>query len=222
LLRLAARRIPLRGVGKRAFLQSIDVARASARRIGDLLVKTGAINDSSDIFLLTGTELRAAPTTELVGLIESRRQVRAKYQALTLKSTQWVGLPETEPADTGRPTDESGVISGIGVSGGVVEGTARVVTDPSFAEVEPDEVLIAQTTDPSWSSIMFISSALVVDIGGALSHAAVVARELGIPCVVSTGHGTKVIRTGDHVRVDGSAGTVEILYRGSTGRTGVA
>jgi phosphoenolpyruvate synthase/pyruvate phosphate dikinase len=81
--------------------------------------------------------------------------------------------------------------------------------------VEPDEVLIAQTTDPSWSSIMFISSALVVDIGGALSHAAVVARELGIPCVVSTGHGTKLIKTGDRVRVDGSTGKVEILARRS-------
>lgn len=217
ILRLAARRIPLRGVGKRAFLQSIDAARASARRIGDLLVATGVMKDASDVFLLTGTELREPPTADLEGLIESRRQARAKYQALTLKSTRWVGLPETEPADTRGPMDDNDMISGLGVSGGVVEGTARVVTDPSFAEVEPDEVLIAQTTDPSWSSIMFISSALVVDIGGTLSHAAVVARELGIPCVVSTGHGTKMISTGDHVRVDGSAGTVEILSR-SAGR----
>jgi rifampicin phosphotransferase len=213
ILRLAARRIPLRGVGKRAFLQSIDAARASARRVGSLLVEAGRLRDASDIFLLTGKELLAPPPAGLEGLIERRRLTREKYQALRLTSTQWMGLPGTEPADTAGPTGGDGAISGVGVSGGVVEGTARVVTDPSFAEVEPDEVLIAQTTDPSWSSIMFISSALVVDIGGALSHAAVVARELGIPCVVNTGHGTKLIKTGDQVRVDGSAGTVEILAR---------
>ena len=103
------------------------------------------------------------------------------------------------------------MLSGFGVSGGVVEGIARVLTSPDFAEVEPDEVLVAHTTDPSWSSIMFISSALVMDIGGSLSHAAVVARELEIPCVVNTQTGTSVIRTGDRVRVDGHEGTVEVL-----------
>jgi pyruvate,water dikinase len=79
--------------------------------------------------------------------------------------------------------------------------------------VEPDEVLVAPTTDPSWSSIMFISSALVVDIGGMLSHAAVVARELGIPCVVNTRTGTRALRTGDRVRVDGTTGTVTVIER---------
>jgi len=77
--------------------------------------------------------------------------------------------------------------------------------------VEPGEILVTTTTDPSWASIMFISSALVVDIGGALSHAAVVARELGIPCVVNTRNGTRSLHTGDRVRVDGNAGTVEVM-----------
>jgi pyruvate,water dikinase len=85
------------------------------------------------------------------------------------------------------------------------------VTDPAFAEVEPDEILIAPTTDPSWASIMYISSALVVDVGGPISHAAVVARELRLPCVVNTRTGSRDIRTGDRLRVDGDAGTVEIL-----------
>jgi pyruvate,water dikinase len=89
----------------------------------------------------------------------------------------------------------------------------RVVHDPSFTEVEDGEVLVTPTTDPSWASIMFVSAALVVDIGGTLSHAAVVARELGIPCVVNTRNGSRVLRTGDRVRVDGAAGTVEVLER---------
>ncbi len=88
-----------------------------------------------------------------------------------------------------------------------------MVTEPDFAEVESDEILVAPTTDPSWSSIMFVSKALVVDIGSALSHAAVVARELGLPCVVNTRDGTRLLHTGDRVRVDGTAGTVHILER---------
>ncbi|HEY1974487.1 MAG TPA: PEP-utilizing enzyme [Pseudonocardia sp.] len=90
-------------------------------------------------------------------------------------------------------------------------GTRRPGTDPTFAGVEPGEILVAPTTDPSWASIMFLSAGLVVDIGGALSHAAIAARELGIPCVVNTGDGSRVIQDGDMLRVDGTAGTVEII-----------
>jgi rifampicin phosphotransferase len=92
-----------------------------------------------------------------------------------------------------------------------VEGIVRVVDDPAFAEVEPDEILVARLTDPSWSSIMFISAGLIVDTGGALSHAALVARELKIPCVVNTGNATISLHTGDRVRVDGDSGIIEVL-----------
>jgi pyruvate,water dikinase len=108
-------------------------------------------------------------------------------------------------------------IRGEGVSAGVVEGVAQVVTDPSFADVQPDRVLVAHTTDPSWSSIMYVSAALVTDVGGAVSHAAVIAREMRIPCVVGTRLATSVIRTGDHLRVDGHRGAVEILRRNDRG-----
>jgi pyruvate,water dikinase len=212
LLELAARRIPLRGVAKRSFLQAIDVARASARRIGAELATLGSLEDPGDVFMLTSAELKAPPRGSLRELAAARRAQRSEYQALELVDSEWYGLPETRPVG-GAAAEEGGEISGIGVSAGVVEGFVRVVEDPSFAEVEPDEVLVAPVTDPSWSSIMFISAALVVDIGGTLSHAAVVARELRIPCVVGTGNGTKRLRTGDWVRVDGAAGTVEVLAR---------
>jgi pyruvate,water dikinase len=87
----------------------------------------------------------------------------------------------------------------------------RVIADPTYEDVEPGEILVAPYTDPSWASIMFTSAALVVDIGGLLSHAAVVARELGVPCVMGTQEGTRRLRTGDLCRVDGHAGTVELL-----------
>jgi pyruvate,water dikinase len=214
LLRLAAARIPLRGVAKRSFLQAIDVARAAARRAGEHLSGDGVLVDPEDVFMLTGAELVGPLPADAPALVAERRSYRTAHQAVRLATSQWRGLPTLEPAEPADPGTGAGEkLRGLGVSPGVVEGPVRVVTDPSFTEVEPDEILVAPTTDPSWSSIMFISSALVVDIGGALSHAAVVAREFGIPCVVGTRDGTRVLRTGDRVRVDGLAGTVEVLSR---------
>jgi phosphohistidine swiveling domain-containing protein len=212
LLRLAARRIPLRGVAKRSFLQAIDAARAAARRVGELLAQEGVLAERDDVFMLTGAELLGSLPADVAAVVAERRARREQSRRLEFVATEWKGLPElVERSDEPAPAVD--VISGTGVSNGVVEGVVRVVADPSFTDVEPDEVLVAPTTDPSWSSIMFISSALVVDIGGALSHAAVVARELRIPCVVNTGNGTRALCTGDRVRVDGGAGTVEVLAR---------
>ena len=211
LLRLAAAGIPMRGVSKRAFLQSIDVARCAARHAGDLLAEQGVLADPEDVFYLTTDELTGRVPEDVTGLVRRRRQWRDQYATLELPLT-WKGTPV--PAAAATPQRTADVVTGLGVSAGVVEGTVRVVFDPSFADVRPDEVLVAPMTDPSWSSIMFISAALVVDIGGALSHAAVVARELGFPCVVNTRTGTRDLRTGDRVRVDGTKGTVEILERG--------
>jgi pyruvate,water dikinase len=206
LLRRAARAIPLRGIAKDSYLQATDVIRAAARRIGALLAADGVLSHADDVFFLTDAEISAGVGAGARDLVARRRARYEGYRAVEIPVT-WVGDPATTAADL----DDSGVLSGVGVSPGVVEGTARVITDPSFDDVEPGEVLVAPATDPSWASIMFLSSGLVVDIGGALSHAAIVARELGVPCVVNTVTGTRAIRTGDHIRVDGAAGVVTIL-----------
>jgi pyruvate,water dikinase len=221
-LGLAARRIPLRGQLKIAFLQALDVCRANARRLGELAAAGGTLDDPEDVFYLTVPELTgpdpAGPRSagslppNAREIVAARRAKRVEYQALRLP-INWQGMPIAVPDSDPVTGAEDMKITGLGVSPGIVEGIARVVTDPAFTEVEPGEVLVARTTDPSWSSIMFVSAALVVDIGGALSHAAVVARELGIPCVVNTGTGSRVLRTGDRVRVDGRSGTVDILTR---------
>ncbi|HWE33279.1 MAG TPA: PEP-utilizing enzyme [Solirubrobacteraceae bacterium] len=219
LLSLAAKRIPLRGFAKRAFLQSLDICRGSARRAGTLLTAEGALDERDDIFYLTSAEWTGGRLpADVKELVARRRERRAEYEQLRIQSN-WKGTPTTVRVQPGAAAAdrELTTVSGLGVSAGVVEGTVRVVTDPAFADVEPGDVLVSSTTDPSWSSIMFISSALVVDIGGPLSHAAVVARELGVPCVVNTRDGTERLRTGDRVRVDGGTGTVEILERASAG-----
>jgi rifampicin phosphotransferase len=212
LLRLAHTRLPLRGVGKRPFLQTLDVARVSARRIGSLLVEGGTLSKIDDVFQLTIEEI-TGPIPDNAKTLVARRRTRAESYERQQLPTEWKGTPDilnTTPQPA-SPRQANSVLTGVGVSAGVREGIVRVVTNPDFADVEPDEILVASTTDPSWASIMFLSSALVVDIGGALSHAAVVARELRIPCVVNTRNGTSFLQTGDRVRVDGAKGIIEIL-----------
>jgi pyruvate,water dikinase len=221
LLKIAARSIPLRGIAKDSYLQATDVIRAAIRRYGGLLAAAGVLADPDDAFFLTDAEIARSSASatvdgEFAGLVAFRRERFEAYRALELP-TRWVGDPTPISIDGAAGAE----LNGVGVSPGVVEGIARVVTDPSFADVEPGEILIAPATDPSWSSIMFLSAALVVDIGGALSHAAIVARELGVPCVVNTGSGTRTLRTGDRVRVDGTSGRVEILARATHTETEV-
>lgn len=218
LLAAAGRFIPQRGVPKRGMLQSVDVCRGVARRMGSLLAADGVLADPEDVFYLTTSELTAgALPADVRDLVARRRERRALYETLVIPS-EWRGMPVPSraadaEAEIRRAVEGQDTVSGIGVSPGVVEGVARVVFDADFGEVGDGEILVSPTTDPSWASIMFVSAALVVDIGGALSHAAVVARELGLPCVVNTQVGTSVIRTGDRIRVDGAGGTVEILER---------
>lgn len=209
ILRLARRFVPLRGVGKVSYLQALDVVRATARQIGALLVERGQLATPDGAFYLTREELAGPLEDDLKSLVAERVSARQHYQSLEVP-TAWTGDPTAVPRP--EPTAERVVrLDGIGASPGVVEGRAVVVVDPSDADIDTGDILIAHTTDPAWVSLMFLSQALVVDIGGMLSHAAVVARELDIPCVMNTKNGTQVIRTGDIIRVDGTAGSVEIV-----------
>lgn len=142
-------------------------------------------------------------------MVTERRAIRERCQHFDVPDA-WAGM-----CDPIRPERDHTVASveGTPASPGVVEGLARVVTDPSQATVEPGEILFARDTDPSWASLLFLSSALVADIGGVMSHTAVVARELGIPCVVNTKTATRGICTGGRVRVDGARGRIEVLDR---------
>ena len=216
-LRLAERYLPLRSVSKVAFLQCIDVGRAAARRLGTLLAAEGVLDDPADVFFLTADELRDRNWAGTGEVITQRRERHRHYQTLEVPNA-WTGMPDARPASDGEAVGE--VVQGIPAGGGTAEGPVRVVTEPGETDMEPGEILVAHMTDPSWASILFMASALVTDIGGELSHAAIVARELGVPCVVNTKVATRVLQTGDICRVDGSTGRIEILKRASATEVG--
>jgi pyruvate,water dikinase len=209
-LALARRYVPLRGVGKAAFLQSLDVARAAARRLGTCLAAEGVFDDPTDIFFLTNEELCEANWVAARERVEFRRARRQSYEEVDLPNA-WRGMPDPEPVAGFE--GGVGILQGVAASPGVTEGRVKVITDPAEMSIEAGEILVAHVTDPSWASVLFLASALVTDLGGLLSHAAVVARELGVPCVANTKVGTKVLRTGDRCRVDGTTGRVEVLAR---------
>jgi pyruvate,water dikinase len=207
----AKRYVPLREVGKASFLQTLDVGRAAARTLGEDLARAGHLGDPEDVFYLTAAELLGQLPPEPKQVLTARRAQREEYQHLRLPDL-WTGMPEPIPLETEGPGADVSEVTGVAVSPGIVEGRVRVVLDPN-QPLEPGEILVCETTDPSWTSMFLVAAGLVIDIGGTLSHGAIVARELGVPCVINTRVGTRTLRTGDLVRVDGSAGRVEILSR---------
>ena len=212
LITAAGTRAGLREAGKAGFLKAIDVGRAAGRALGRHLAADGVVEDVDDVFLLTFEEAMSSPQGDLRPLVEQRRQLRASYERLDLPG-YWTGDPEPvvveDIAGELVPTE----LQALGVSAGVAEGRARVILDPASCPdpVSEDEILVAHTTDPSWVSLFMSAGGMVVDLGGALSHAAIVARELGVPCVINTGNGSAVIPDGALIRVDGSSGLVTIL-----------
>ncbi|MGQ0625680.1 MAG: PEP-utilizing enzyme [Sporichthyaceae bacterium] len=217
--RVAARRIlslartflPLRETGKAAFVQSIDGGRAACRALGLHLTAQGVLSSPDEVRFLRVDELLGSLPSDLPAVIAQRRARFTEYKGYRLPDV-WTGEPTALPLE---PDAESVVdetpISGIPVSPGIIEGIARVIRDPHSEDLDVDEILVCETTDPSWASFFVVAAAVVIDVGGPLSHGAIVARELGIPCVINTRTGTRQIRSGQRIRVDGNAGTVEVL-----------
>jgi pyruvate,water dikinase len=217
LLRLACRHIPLREVGKGAFVRAIDVGRAAARAAGVQLAQQGVVDDPDDIFYLTAEEIRCGVPSEARGLVAARRKEREEYLGFRLPE-RWMGQP-TPVVGNARVTRSQEVVTGLPISPGVVEGNARVLRSADeIGAVAEGDVLVCETTDPSWAAAFLVVSALVIDVGGPMSHGAIVAREMGVPCVINTRIGTQVLQTGDLVRVDGARGIVTVLTRAEVTR----
>jgi len=184
-------------------------ARKLLWSVGEALAHTGRVESAEDIFFLTPKEARAA--LDGVDMHEIIHERRAEYE----QEVKRLHIPRVLLSDGTEPTAEtrssgtgSAQLWGTPASPGSVTALARVILDPIGAHLEPGEILVAPSTDPGWTPLFLTVSGLVMEMGGAMSHGAVVAREYGIPAVVGVAGATAQIITGQRITVDGSAGTI--------------
>jgi pyruvate,water dikinase len=216
----AATFIPGRERSKTAIIRVIHEGRMAACELGRRLAARGKLDDPSDIFMLFLDELNevvAGNLPDVKELVPARREHRSHLASL---EPPFIINGEAPPV-SGWPAKGSRAVSGVavgetmpGVPGcpGRARGRARIVLTPTSASaLEPGDVLVAPGTDPSWTPLFVPASAVVVDVGAALSHAVIVSRELGIPCVPSVVDATRRIPDGAIVDVDGDNGTVTIV-----------
>lgn len=189
--------------------------RRHLAEVGKDLAETGRIAAPEDVFFLTFDELRGGLRgADLSGIVASRRRQydlelrRRHIPRLLLSDGTDV---EAALAPRAEPTTD-GMLTGTPASAGSAAGRVRVILDPVGAHLEPGEILVAPSTDPGWTPLFLTAGALVMEMGGVISHGAVVAREYGIPAVVGVPDATTRLHSGDAVTVDGSAGT--ILFSG--------
>src|SRR6478609_4179225 len=181
-------------------------------READRLVRTGALSDREDIDYLRLDELGDVVRTNEVDhdLIRDRREAFRSYESLVPPR---VLTSDGEVISGGYRREDvpSGALAGLPVSAGIVEGRARVVTDMAQAGLDQGDILVTAYTDPSWTPLFLTAAALVTEVGGLMTHGAVIAREYGLPGVVGVERATRLIRDGQRIRVNGIAGYVEIL-----------
>lgn len=176
------------------------------------LVQAEVLPAKEDIFYLTFQELHDAARSHRVdvGLVRQRKETFQTYQALT-PSRVLTSEGETVNGAYRRDDVPDGALIGLPVSGGTIEGRARVILDMGQADLEPGDILVTAFTDPSWSPLFVGIAGLVTEVGGLMTHGAVIAREYGLPAVVGVDRATRLIRDGQRIRVHGSDGYVEIL-----------
>jgi phosphohistidine swiveling domain-containing protein len=219
LVRWAARRVRalvgLRESPKLWVVRMMGIVRNALLESGQGQVAAGVLAQADDLFFLRLGELRALAAgqeRDWAALVRERRQAyareghRRQIPHLLLSDGQafyeGVAVPEAEGV---------GVLIGSPVSPGVAEGVVHVVLDPHEARLAPGEILVCPGTDPAWTPLFLVAGGLVMEVGGLMTHGSVVAREYGIPAVVGVSQATARLRTGQRVRLDGTAGQVTVL-----------
>ncbi|MEW1929290.1 rifamycin-inactivating phosphotransferase [Streptomyces sp. NPDC088360] len=201
------REYPKYGIVSRSFVYKQALLEEAER-----LVRAGVLQEKEDIFYLTFHELHDVARSNQVDdrLIQQRKEAFRSYQALTPPRV----LTSDGEAVTGsyrRADVPAGALVGVPVSAGTIEGRARVILDMAEADLEAGDILVTAFTDPSWSPLFVGIAGLVTEVGGLMTHGAVIAREYGLPAVVGVEQATRLIRDGQRIRVHGTDGYVELL-----------
>jgi pyruvate,water dikinase len=189
------------------------VYKQALLREAERLVRARVLREPEDIFYLRFSELqdvvRANHADDV--LVRQRRDAFRSYRALTPPRV----LTSDGEAVTGtsrRADVPAGALTGLPVSAGTVEGRARVILDMAQADLEPGDILVTAYTDPSWTPAFVAVKGLVTEVGGMMTHGAVIAREYGLPAVVGVDRATRLIRDGQRIRVHGTDGYIEVLH----------
>jgi pyruvate,water dikinase len=201
------REYPKYGMVSRYFVYKLALLEEAAR-----LVRKHVLRDKQDIFYLTFEELNDAVRTNQVEdqLIRQRKAGFRSYQALTPPRV-FTSDGEVIAGAYRRDDVPAGALVGLPVSAGVVEGRARVILDMADADLEAGDILVTAYTDPSWTPLFGATAGLVTEVGGLMTHGAVIAREYGLPAVVGMQQATRLIKNGQRIRVHGTDGYVETL-----------
>ncbi|WP_329036765.1 phosphoenolpyruvate synthase [Streptomyces sp. NBC_01725] len=197
---------------KYAIISRYFVYKQALLEEAERLVRAGVLPEKEDVFHLTFQEFRDVVRSKQVDgrLVQRRKEAFRSYQALTPPRV----LTSDGEAVTGayrRDDAPAGALIGLPVSAGTVEGRARVILDIARADLDPGDILVTAFTDPSWSPLFVGIAGLVTEVGGLMTHGAVIAREYGLPAVVGVKGATRLIRDGERIRVHGTDGYVEIL-----------
>ena len=200
-------------------IRIVQEMRLALREVGRRLVADGALDSIEQVFMFTDDELDAvlASPSSWTDVARSREE---QYLALFELEPPFVIVGDPPPLSQWPRRDRGGgvkaepgtVLTGIPGCPGVARGRARVILDPSDpGALEPGDILVAPLTDPAWTPLFVPAAAVVVDVGAQITHAVIVSRELGIPCVVSVTGATRTIPDGAEIEVDGTTGTVTVL-----------
>ncbi|MGG7665668.1 phosphoenolpyruvate synthase [Dyadobacter sp. BHUBP1] len=201
------REYPKYAIVNRYFVYKKALMQEAAR-----LVDAHVLREKEDIYYLEFEEIRGVVLSGKADydIIDQRKEAYARFEKLT--------PPRVMTSDgevvTGKHSHENlpeGAIAGLGVSAGVIEGRARVVLKMEDANLEPGDILVTAFTDPSWTPLFVAIKGLVTEVGGLMTHGAVIAREYGLPAVVGVDHATRLITDGQKIRVHGTEGYIELL-----------
>jgi pyruvate,water dikinase len=212
----------LREGGKNATVMLMQEPKLAFRELGRRMHERGHLADPMHVFQLLDTELDAfvADPASFSSTLADRH---AQWQELAQLEPPYLVMrgepippisawPKRKAAAEGKAAAPGTEMRGIGGSPGTVTAKTRVILDLADADdLQPGEILVCTTTDPSWVPLFMIASAVICEIGAQASHAVIVSRELGVPCVVSLANASKTLPTGTTVNLDGSAGTVTVV-----------
>jgi phosphoenolpyruvate synthase/pyruvate phosphate dikinase len=201
------REYPKYGIVSRYFVYKQALLKEAER-----LVQSDVLAEKEDIFYLTFQELADVVGTNEADdrLISERKHAFRSYQAL-MPPRVLTSEGEVIAGAYRRDDVPTGALIGLPVSGGTIEGRARVILDMTEADLEAGDILVTAYTDPSWSLLFVAIKGLVTEVGGLMTHGAVIAREYGLPAVVGVQNATQLIRDGQRIRVHGTDGYVELL-----------